>query len=67
MNDRLTWDRTWYRPGDWSLPAWWTDGVLVRGNTRMTHAEQSAFYNGRFVREVLGHTGGITTLPRSEQ
>lgn len=56
----------WYEPGDWELPAWWTDGVLVRGTQRMTHAEQVAFYGGRFVREVMGHEGGITTLPKIE-
>ncbi|MHC4302432.1 MAG: hypothetical protein ACYS7Y_34670 [Planctomycetota bacterium] len=56
----------WYVPGDWKLPAWWTDGVLVRGSTRMTHREQENFYAGRFMREVIGHQGGIYVLPRQE-
>ncbi len=61
---RMMWDHSWYSPGDWALPKWWTDGVNVRGSARMTHAEQREFYESRFVRDVLGHNGGITTLPR---
>jgi len=53
---------TWYRPGDWSLPAWWTTVPPGRGG-KLTHAEQEEFYNGRFAREVLGHKGGLTRAP----
>jgi hypothetical protein len=53
----------WYTPGDWALPRWWTDDPPARAGYRCTHAEQAAFYGGRFVREVLGHTGGITCTP----
>ena len=53
---------TWYEPGNWLLPKWWTDTPPVRRG-KLTYAEQSAFYSGRFVREVLGHEGGITRLP----
>lgn len=55
-----------YRPGDWALPRWWTDPPLARGR-RMTHREQHDFYNGQFVREVLGHTGGMTKLPKTRR
>ena len=64
----MQWERSpWYRPGNWSLPRWWTDGMLVRGKTRMTHAEQETYYNSAFVRDVLNHDGGITRPPRSTQ
>ena len=63
MTDRQ-WDRSWYTPGDWALPTWWTAGVQVRGAVPMTHAQQQAFYSGPFVRDVLGHSGGLTTLPK---
>ena len=53
----------WYVPGDWSLPKWWTDGPVARGNGRLTHAEQVTFYSSPFVRNVLQHSGGITSLP----
>lgn len=60
----MQWDRSpWYRPGDWALPRWWTDGILVRGAIRMTNAEQTTFYNGRWVREILNHDGGMTVPP----
>ena len=52
----------WYRPGDWSLPKWWTDHPPVRGNVS-THADQVQFYSGPFVRNVLGHAGGHTRPP----
>jgi len=55
---------TWYRPGNWSLPEWWTNAT-GRG-VRLTHTEQEVFYNGQFVREVLGHEGGMTTTPKVE-
>jgi len=45
----------------WSLPAWWTEMPTRKG--RPTHDEQTAFYSGWFARKVLGHEGGITTLP----
>ena len=54
-----------YKAGDWQLPKWWTQGPPVR-DRKATHAEQVAFYESRFVRDVLGHNGGITTLPRSK-
>lgn len=60
MND---WDSTWYRPGNWALPRWWTDGVVMRTGFQPTTADQQYFYNGPFVRNVLNHTGGMTTLP----
>ena len=53
---------TFYRPGDWSLPLWWTEGTSGR-NGRLTRAEQEVFYNGWFCRKVLGHTGGLTRHP----
>ncbi len=58
------WDHSWYRPGDWALPRWWTDGPPVRSG-RATHADQVQFYNSDFVRNVLGHTGGMTTPPQT--
>ena len=63
MSGKYDWEHSdWYRPGNWALPRWWTDGPPVRGG-RATHAEQTVFYNGPFVRDVLGHTGGMTTPP----
>lgn len=48
-----------------SLPRWWTNGPPVRvGEAPYTHEELTAFYASDFVRNVLGHEGGITTLPR---
>ena len=62
---RYDWERSsWYRPGDWALPGWWTSGPPVRDG-RATYEEQVVFYNGWFVREVLGHKGGMTTLPKT--
>lgn len=58
------WDHTWYRPGNWSLPGWWTSGPPVRGGRVATHAEQIEFFDSNFARNVLGHTGGITTPPK---
>lgn len=58
------WDRSeWYEPGDWKLPRWWTNGPPVRNGERATREEQETFYNSPFVRDVLGHKGGITTPP----
>jgi len=54
----------WYKPGNWNLPDWWTDYPPASRGHRCTHAEQTVFYNGWFVREVLKHEGGITTLPK---
>lgn len=59
-------DHTWYTPGDWSLPDWWTAGVPMRVGHRATTADQHHFYNGPFVRNVLGHKGGMTTPPPTE-
>jgi len=53
----------WYTPGDWALPKWWTGGVVMRTGHKATTADQVQFFNGPFVRNVLGHTGGMTTLP----
>ena len=65
MSERFDWERSsWYVPGDWSLPRWWTNGPPARDG-RATFEEHKAFYSSRFVREILGHDGGITTLPRS--
>jgi hypothetical protein len=53
----------WYEPGDWVLPRWWTDGPPHRDNGRYSHQELENFYSSPFVVNVLGHKGGITTLP----
>jgi hypothetical protein len=57
------WDHSWYRPGNWALPSWWTAGVPMRVGYKPTAAEQAYFYDSPFVRNVLGHSGGMTTLP----
>ena len=62
-NDMDQYNNTWYQPGDWKLPKWWTDLPPAR-NDRMTRDEQKAFYEGSFVVVVLGHCGGITRPPR---
>lgn len=59
-------DHTWYTPGDWSLPQWWTSGVTMRTGYTPTTADQQYFFNSPFVRNVLGHKGGMTTLPATE-
>jgi len=59
-------DRTWYKPGDWSLPAWWTSDAPIRIGFKATTADNDHFLNGPFVRNVLGHKGGMTTLPKTE-
>lgn len=56
-------DHSWYRPGNWSLPQWWTSGPPMRGGVIASYEDQLYFYNSSFVREVLDHKGGITTLP----
>ena len=53
----------WYSPGDVLLPRWWTDGPPLRVGETYTYQEIADFYSGPFVVNVLGHTGGITTLP----
>ncbi len=53
---------SWYQPGSWSLPKWWTEGPPIRGGVA-THAQQVTFFSGAFVRNVLKHQGGIDTLP----
>jgi hypothetical protein len=64
MDGRSKYGRSyWYEPGDWSLPGWWTDGPPVRDNEPLNHAEMTAFYSSPFVRNVLGHKGGITKPP----
>ena len=60
---RTVYSHSWYRPGDWSLPTWWTSGPPMRDAVRATMADQDYFYNSPFVRNVLGHKGGMTTLP----
>ena len=63
MSGRLEWERSsWYRPGNWALPRWWTNGPPVRDG-RATYAEQEVFYSGWFVREVLNHKGGMSVPP----
>ena len=52
-----------YEPGDWCLPEWWTSDPPVRRGHKVTTTEVRAFYDGDFVKNVLGHEGGITTLP----
>jgi len=42
---------------------WWTEGPPVRSGIA-THEEQVIFYDSKFVRKILGHEGGITTLPQ---
>ncbi len=59
------WSHSWYSPGDWALPDWWTEGSPARSG-RMTHSEQTDFYASPFIVNVIGHSGGITTLPRSK-
>lgn len=59
-------DHTWYTPGDWALPQWWTNGVVMRTGHKPSTADQHYFYNSPFVRNVLGHTGGMTTPPTTE-
>jgi len=56
-------DHTWYTPGDWALPRWWTNGPPMRDPGRVSMADQQHFYNSSFVRNVLGHKGGMATLP----
>jgi hypothetical protein len=53
----------WYVPGDWVLPKWWTDNPPAREQPRLTHDEQAAYFSSPFVVNVLGHKGGISTLP----
>ena len=54
---------SWYRPGNWALPDWWTEGPPTRGG-RATREEQEIFYTGAFAICILGHTGGMTRPPR---
>lgn len=58
---------TWYKPGNWALPDWWTGGVVMRVGFKPSTADQDHFYNGPFVRNVLGHKGGMTTLPATTE
>lgn len=48
------------------LPRWWTDYPPARPGHRWTYQELENFYNGAFVREVLGHKGGMTVMPVME-
>lgn len=57
----------WYEPGDWKLPGWWTQGPPMRIGHTATYQELEMFYNGPFVVNVLGHTGGMTKLPALEK
>ena len=59
------WTTSWFTPGDWALPTWWTDNPPIRGGGQATHQQQADFFNGNFVKNVLHHKGGITTLPQS--
>jgi len=56
-----------YPAGDWKLPKWWTDGAPYRIGYKPTYEDHVAFYSGPFVTKVLGHKGGITTLPTMEK
>jgi len=56
---------SWYKPGKWKLPDWWLNGDNGRKGI-LTYSEQKAFYSGSFCRNVLNHSGGITTLPKLE-
>ena len=49
------------------LPSWWTDYPPARPGHRWTYQELENFYNGWFVREVLGHKGGMTVMPVMEK
>ena len=49
------------------LPGWWTKYPPARPGHRWTYQELENFYNGDFVREVLGHTGGMTVIPPMEK
>lgn len=54
----------WYRPGNYSLPKWWTGGVCIRVGYKPTFEDQEYFYNSRFMKEIIGHKGGMTQLPK---
>ena len=56
----------WYEPGNWALPRWWTDGPPIRTGFKATYQELETFYTSPFMVNVLGHTGGMTTLPTME-
>ena len=56
------WSHSWYTPGDWKLPAWWTDELPTRDG-RSSHADQVRHFNSHWVVNVLGHDGGITRAP----
>lgn len=66
---KLTWQRRLRhvitkRAAEWeSLPEWWTDYPPARPGHRWTYQELVNFYNGWFVREVLGHEGGMNVIP----
>jgi len=59
-------NHTWYNPGDWKLPGWWTNGPPGRDG-RATYEEQVGFYGSEFVQKTLGHRGGMTSPPQVEQ
>ena len=65
MTHRTQFDHSWYTPGDWSLPAWWTSDAPVRDGPA-TFDDNHFFFNGPFVRNVLGHTGGLTSTHTTE-
>ena len=62
---RTVYSHSWYRPGNWALPAWWTSDAPVR-DAPASFDDNNTFFNGPFVRNVLGHKGGMTTLPKTE-
>jgi hypothetical protein len=63
MTNNVGWSHSWYEPGNWKLPEWWISDIPTRGD-RSTWQEQNQFYSGPFVRNVLGHTGGISIPPK---
>lgn len=64
MQQEFDWSHSWYEPGDWELPQWWTAGVTVRQGFATTFEDQQYFYNSNFVRNVLKHEGGMNRLPK---
>ena len=56
-----------YLAGDWRLPKWWTSDPPVRTGYTCSYQELVKYYSSPFVVNVLGHKGGITTLPTLEK
>ena len=69
MNWSDTWDRdhwqrasTWYVPGDWALPDWWTNDLGVDSHTGEKYSIQNYrdWVNGDFAKNQLGSKGHLT-------